>query len=66
VFVHNTLLHMSVVLCGDNCWVLRKGLHELAKATGRQFQRGLLHSMSDLSFVSLPDVADHVGPSTLL
>ena len=28
--------------------VLRKGLHELTKATGRQFQRGLLHPTADL------------------
>ena len=47
-FVHNTLLHLSVALCRGNCWVLRKGLHELTKATGRQFQRGLLHPTADL------------------
>ena len=47
-FVHNTLLHLSVALCRGNCWVLRKGLHELAKATGRQFQRGLLPPIADL------------------
>ena len=47
-FVHNTLLHLSVAWCRGNCWVLRKGLHELTKATGRQFQRGLLHPTADL------------------
>ena len=47
-FVHNTLLHLSVALCRGNCWVLRKGLHELTKATGRQIQRCLLHSTADL------------------
>ena len=47
-FVHNTLLHLSVALCRGNCWVLRKGLHELTRATGRQFQRGLLHPTADL------------------
>ena len=46
--LHNTLLHMSVALCRGNCWVLRTGLHELTKATGRQFQRGLLHPTADL------------------
>ena len=45
---HNTLLHLSVALCRGNCWVLRKGLHELTRATGRQFQRGLLHPTADL------------------
>ena len=40
--------HLSVALCRGNCWVLRKGLHELTKATGRQFQRGLLHPTADL------------------
>ena len=43
-----TLLHLSVALCRGNCWVLRKGLHELAKARGRQFQRGLFHPTADL------------------
>ena len=66
-FVRNTLLHLSVALCHGNCSVLRKGLHELAKATGRQTARSASSDcrpgrlMSDLSFVSLPDVADHVG-----
>jgi hypothetical protein len=45
--VHNTLLHLSVALCHGNCWVLRKGLHELTKATW-QFQRDLLHPTADL------------------
>ena len=52
VALHNTLLHFSVALCRGNCWVLRKGLHELTKATGRQFQRDLLHPTADLRLMS--------------
>ena len=47
-FVHNTLPHLSVALCRGNCWVLRKSLRELTKATWRQFRQGLLHPTADL------------------
>jgi len=48
-FKHNTLLHLSVALCRGNCWVLKAGLHELAKAAGRRFVRGLYHPTADLA-----------------
>ena len=46
--VSNNCISDQCTQNSGNCWVLRKGLHELTKATGRQFQRGLLHPTADL------------------
>ena len=48
-FKHNAVCALSCALCRGNKWVLHEGLQQCARASGRNFERGLQYPTAELA-----------------